>query len=279
MSTELTLSDLGTMAAICHSPVRARFRPMTSIAKCTDKESSRYALGAVQIAPVLETEPAHTIEAPHDGEGPALGAMTATIVQERPVAEVYAVATDSRILAVNRIPGMSAETYLCPATMATPAKNGHVKIAELNGEWRALSYKQKTKERAAVMADPVDPEMRFPRVADIVPHSFTNAFTVRLNAKLLATLADAIAVEDVDSAAGAVTLIFSTDKGTTDGVISVLGNAGFGAIMPISLEKSTPEECQSDFISQATAFRNSMTGKNTPERQAAVLAILNPNQA
>lgn len=241
-----------------NSPISVKVNPSNRITGCTDPESSRYALSGVMLVPVMDTEPVQI----------GVRIDSTPITETRPKNEVYAVATDSRCLAVTRMAGMAVETTLCPGKLLTPPAARTAKTVSLNGEWKAESVKLKSGETTASTQPPL--EGRFPQIQDVIPRSFTNAVTVTLDAAILARLSDA-----VRSADKGVTLIINVnDDQTTEDPICVLGDAGFGVIMPLSADTGAEHRFSAE---RAEFLRHLITKENTEERKAEVLRILNPD--
>lgn len=229
------------------SPISVRINPTTKINGCTDKEASRYSLGSVQIVPIIQDERVVI----------GRNADMSQITERRPTNEVYAVATNGQIMAVNRIEGMAVETALCPAPMMKPEAARLRNKVSLNGRWESTSGK----------IAPI-PEGRFPRVADVLPTART--VTMGITPELLKRLSDAISTD------GIVSLIFDVDQNNlVSGSIGVMGDNGFGVIMPTTSVVGTKDR----YSCAVKEFQDNMTAENTDERKAAVLALLNPADA
>lgn len=160
-----------------------------------DPSNTRYVLGAVELIPA-------------SGEEGGL----------------WACATDGRALSVVRTAGETEtrKPYYLPSKLLKPGtmKKGKLQggVARLNGRW----------ESANKMADP--PEGRFPRVHDCLPNDCGDRQSIKLDAKLLAKLAEAIGTD------GKVTLLIpppATSKGQRGAIVAV-GDGGIGVLMPVT---------------------------------------------
>lgn len=230
-----------------NSPISVRINPTTKINACASKESKRYALANVQIVPIIQDE---VVSIGRNADGSQL-------TERRPTNEVYAIATDGQMMAVNRLHGMAVESAMCPAAMMKPEAAKLRNTVSLNGRWESTAGK---------MAEL--PEGRFPRVADVMPTSRT--VTMAITPELLKRLADAI------STSGIVNLIFDVDQDNlVTSSIGVIGDNGFGVIMPAESVTGTKDR----YSCAVKEFQDNMVAENTEERKAAVLAILNPDMA
>lgn len=202
----------------------------TDLSAATDQESTRYALNNVQILP-CPRDPDH----------------------------VYAIACDSRILAIVQAEGKTdGNPVLMPAKHSKPKRGKAATYTTLNGEWRTSTTKKHNlpkgrdidsaavaaMETVAVSAIDTNPG-RFPNVAAVIPDDLSGAVVVTLDARLLANLAAALNPTASDIG-GKLTLIMRPDapvvengpREVTDAVC-VTGGAGFGLIMPLAGEKPT----------------------------------------
>lgn len=257
-----------------NSPISVRITPTIKLLQCTDQESSRYALSALQIVPILETE---QVQLGIDSKGQPT-------TETQPANRVYAIACDSRSLAIVQQPGLAADIALLPAKLADPAKAKHVKTVSLNGQWQADTTSIKTQETASV-TKPIC-EGRFPRVTDVIPRSDYSSIVIRLDAKILANLAAALTN---DESKGIDLIIPTTTKDGrvvfSEDPVAVQGANGFGVIMPLGREGASDAVAQTrDAVDRFETARKAFSDnckrletENTPERQAQVLAILNPD--
>ena len=230
-----------------NSPISIRVNPTTKINGCTNKEATRYAISSVQIVPIIQDE---RVVLGRNVDG-------TQITERRPTNEVYAVATDGQIMAVNRLEGMAVEAALCPAPMMKPEAAKLRNKVTLNGRWESTAGK----------VAPI-PEGRFPRVADVLPTART--VTMALTPELLKRLSDAI------STSGIVSLIFDVDQNNlVTSSIGVMGDNGFGVIMPAESVTGTNDR----YSCAVKEFQDNMVAENTAERKSAVLAMLNPDMA
>jgi hypothetical protein len=145
-------------------------------------------------------------------------ALNGVHVCQRDKDRVWVTATDGRILSVTSAKGESEKPEVCPANIL-PKKGKKDSLAQLNGQWETTS-------KDGTVSSPKI-EGRYPNCAAMFsdkrgPASAESVTVVRLNANLLAKLANSI------STGGVVTLII----GSPDKPIGVMGSDGFGIIMP-----------------------------------------------
>jgi hypothetical protein len=259
-----------------NSPISVSVNPTVKLLQCTDQESSRYALSAVQIVPILETE---QVQIGIDSAG-------SPVTETQPANRVYAVTCDSKTLVVVQQPGIAADIALLPGSLSGPAKAKHAKTVQLNGQWESQTTHVKTLETTSV-TKPVC-KGRFPRVQDVLPRLNYTSIVVRLDAKLLANMAAALTNDELK---GVDLIIDTVNKDGrvvfSESPIAVCGVNGFGVIMPLGMEGTDgaaehAEAAVDKYESDRKAFTDNMSRlekENTAERQAKVLSILNPDLA
>jgi hypothetical protein len=199
----------------------------TDLAKATDSETSRYALGGVAVSV--------------DSDGAA-----------------YAAATDGRIMAVTPIDhaGDSIQTaakddtpgrqfVLIPAGILKRPTPNKPNLVTLNG-------RAECKGRVGDYL-----EGRFPRLDDAIP-AMQGRVNLSIDAKLLAKLAEAIN----QLGANVVTLLLGRDN-PGDSPIGVLPSGensveSFGVLMPCGEGKDQSEEYAERFNARARAFKSSV---------------------
>lgn len=180
----------------------------TRIDKCCDPESMRFAIGGILVTP----------------RSPDTQAVNVKGVRSGSPATVFLTATDTRILAVTTAEGTASAPAMMPPQMIAKrkAKRSFTPAITLNGEWR--------------VSDTVAPansiEGRFPRAESVLPHvDGETCLVVSFNADYLAKLAAGITTD------GCVTLHIGIPQGKrfgmgSDSPIAVMGDAGFGVLMP-----------------------------------------------
>ena len=267
------------------SPITVRVNPTVKLAQCCDNESSRYALAGVLVEPIIGIE--ETTIGTNVDQSP--------IVKTEPLNEVYAIATDSRCLAITRQPGLAVESAIMPGRFATPAKKtSKAKSVSLNGEWRCDETHRKNHTTESMSLPIV--EGRFPRYQDVLPDPRAGkTVSVRLDARILAKLSEALTDDNEHKGIDLIFQCVESDGSTYigDDAIMVAGINGIGAIMPLSrMEHSfrTPTATQAErnhheslnrfvaFHESLRANANRLKTENTEERRAQVLALLNPSQ-
>lgn len=203
--------------------MKAKFSPSTAIAGCCDTNASRYALGHVCVSP-----------AP-DGK------------------HVWLTACDSRTLACVKEPGTAIEPMACPAeAFKAPASKAKLPIYRENGHWV---------DRKNTIHPAEESPGRFPRADQVVPQDVTADYALlTIDAQLLLNLAKAInqpGGKYDDKSATAISLLLPLDEyGVVNKTIGVLGNAGFGVIMPLA---STGPRIAEDKADKVRAFRGYVT--------------------
>ncbi|MCC7425234.1 MAG: hypothetical protein IT428_33605 [Planctomycetaceae bacterium] len=143
------------------SEIRAEVTIDRPLAQCTDQESTRYALSAVQIVPSSEK------------------------------GKVWAAACDSRILALTKQEGRTDGPHLLPGQFAKPNGKGKT-FASLNGQWTVSGKNAKGIPDGKPARLAPETEGRFPRTEDVVPECNGGDMVIGIDAALLANLATAI---------------------------------------------------------------------------------------
>lgn len=244
------------------SPISVRVNSFNRISECTDQTSTRWSMTAVQLIPVCEqTE----VKVGIDNTGKPTTEL-------QPTPEVYAVATDGRQLAITKLDGLATESQLCPASLLEPHKPRERKTLELNGQWKSSTVSLKDQNTREVSSQMV--EGRFPPVESVLPDITSDYVSVTIDVEILRQLVSAINQTDKkDDSSKVITLLLSVDdEKEVCGPIGVVGNVGFGVIMPATTNQ---EKYIGVFQSHVNRFKDNLTA-NTPERQAQVLALLNP---
>lgn len=245
------------------SPITVRVNSFNRISECTDQTATRWSMTAVQLIPVCErTE----VKVGIDNTGKPTTEL-------QPIAEVYAVATDGRQLAITKVDGLAVDSQLCPAALLEPHKPRERKTLELNGQWKASTESLKDQNTREVLSKLV--EGRFPPVESVLPDITSDYVSVTLDVEILRTLVSAINLADKkDDGSKLVTLLLPVDDDKeVCGPVAVLGNIGFGVIMPAT---TSHDQSIGRFQSHVNRFKENLTA-NTEERKQAVLRMLNPD--
>lgn len=124
--------------------------------------------------------------------------------------QCFAASTDGRGLSVALVDGQANGTCYLPGGFVRVGKK--VQPALLNGEWRQ-------KDRVAS-----EPDVRFPRVASALRKPNEGAKLIRLDANLLAKVANAIDENGV--------VLLMIDEDAQLGGVLVCGDSGIGVVMP-----------------------------------------------